>query len=176
MSTMERILRLMGEKKASDVYLSAHAPAMIKINGQCLPINNQLLPPEAPKALLAEVLPAHRLTELEETGELNMAHALEGVGNFRFSAMRQRGSYAAVVRYITTEIPALESINVPMILGELIMEKRGLLLMVGATGAGKSTTLASMMDYRNEKSSGHILTIEDPVEFLFKNKKSVVNQ
>ncbi|MGZ5269341.1 MAG: PilT/PilU family type 4a pilus ATPase [Ramlibacter sp.] len=176
MSTMERILRLMGEKKASDVYLSAHAPAMIKINGQCLPINNQLLPPDAPKALLAEVLPARRMTELEETGELNMAHAIDGVGNFRFSAMRQRGSYAAVIRYITTEIPPLDSLNVPMILGELIMEKRGLMLMVGATGAGKSTTLASMMDYRNEKAAGHILTIEDPVEFLFKNKKSVVNQ
>ena len=80
MSTMERILRLMAEKKASDVYLSAHAPATIKINGQCLPINNQLLPPEAPKALLTEVLPAHRITELEETGELNMAHAIEGDG------------------------------------------------------------------------------------------------
>jgi twitching motility protein PilU len=176
MSTMERILRLMGEKKASDVYLSAHAPALIKINGQCVPINNQLLPPEAPLALLAEVLPERRMEELEETGELNMAHAVEGVGNFRFSAMRQRGTYAAVIRYITTDIPALESLAVPMILGELIMAKRGLLLMVGATGAGKSTTLASMMDYRNERVSGHILTIEDPVEFLFKNKKSVVNQ
>ncbi|HYF18989.1 MAG TPA: PilT/PilU family type 4a pilus ATPase [Ramlibacter sp.] len=174
--TMERILRLMGEKKASDVYLSAHAPALIKINGQCVPINNQLLPADAPKALLAEVLPAKRMDELEETGELNMAHALEGVGNFRFSAMRQRGTYAAVIRYITTEIPPLESLNVPMILGELIMEKRGLLLMVGSTGAGKSTTLAAMMDYRNERAAGHILTIEDPVEFLFKNKKSVVNQ
>src|SRR3954462_7370272 len=176
MGTMERILRLMGEKKASDVYLSAHAPALIEINGQCLPINNQLLPPEAPLALLAEVLPEKRIEELEETGELNMAHAVEGVGNFRFSAMRQRGTYAAVIRYITTDIPPLEGINVPMILGELIMEKRGLLLMVGSTGAGKSTTLASMMDFRNEKASGHILTIEDPVEFLFKNKKSVVNQ
>jgi len=176
MSTMERILRLMGEKKASDVYLSAHAPALIKINGQCLPINNQLLPPDAPKALLAEVLPARRMEELEETGELNMAHAIEGVGNFRFSAMRQRGTYAAVIRYIATDIPALESLSVPLILGELIMAKRGLLLMVGSTGAGKSTTLAAMMDYRNEKVTGHILTIEDPVEFLFKNKKSVVNQ
>jgi twitching motility protein PilU len=176
MSTMERILRLMGEKKASDVYLSANAPALIKINGQCLPINNQLLPADAPKALLAEVLPANRIEELEETGELNMAQAIEGVGNFRFSAMRQRGTYAAVIRYITTDIPALASLSVPMILGELIMEKRGLLLMVGATGAGKSTTLASMMDHRNENVSGHILTIEDPVEFLFKNKKSVVNQ
>jgi twitching motility protein PilU len=174
--TMEKILRLMGEKKASDVYLSAHAPAMIKINGQCLPINNQLLPPDAPKALLAEVLPEKRIKELEETGELNMAHAIEGVGNFRFSAMRQRGTYAAVIRYITTEIPPLESLAVPMILGDLIMDKRGLMLMVGSTGAGKSTTLASMMDYRNEKMTGHILTIEDPVEFLFKNKKSIVNQ
>lgn len=174
--TMERILRLMGEKKASDVYLSAHAPALIKINGQCLPINNQLLPPDAPKALLAEVLPAGRIQELEDTGELNMAQAIEGVGNFRFSAMRQRGTYAAVIRFITTEIPPLESLAVPMILGDLIMEKRGLLLMVGSTGAGKSTTLAAMMDYRNERASGHILTIEDPVEFLFKNKKSVVNQ
>ena len=176
MSTMERILRLMSEKKASDVYLSAHAPAMIKINGQCLPINNQLLPPDAPKALLTEVLPAWRIEELETTGELNMAHSIEGVGNFRISGMRQRGSYAFVIRYITTEIPPLASLSVPMILGDLIMEKRGLLLMVGATGAGKSTTLASMMDFRNERVSGHILTIEDPVEFLFKNKKSVVNQ
>jgi twitching motility protein PilU len=176
MSTMERILRLMGEKKASDIYLSAYAPAMIKINGQCLPINAQLLPADAPKALLAEVLPAIRIKELEDTGELNMAQPIAGVGNFRFSAMRQRGTYAVVVRFISTDIPALESLNVPMILGDLIMAKRGLLLMVGATGAGKSTTLASMMDYRNEKVTGHILTIEDPVEFLFTNKKSVVNQ
>jgi twitching motility protein PilU len=176
MSTMERILRLMGEKKASDIYLSAYAPAMIKINGQCLPINAQLLPADAPKALLAEVLPAIRIKELEDTGELNMAQPIAGVGNFRFSAMRQRGTYAVVVRFISTDIPALASLNVPMILGDLIMGKRGLLLMVGATGAGKSTTLASMMDYRNEKATGHILTIEDPVEFLFRNKKSVVNQ
>ncbi|WP_298929836.1 PilT/PilU family type 4a pilus ATPase [uncultured Ramlibacter sp.] len=176
MSTMERILRLMSEKKASDVFLSAHSPALIKINGQCLPINNQLLPPEATRNLLAEVLPYQRMEELETTGELNMAYAIEGVGNFRFSAMRQRGTYAAVIRYITSEIPPLASLSVPLILGDLIMEKRGLLLMVGATGAGKSTTLASMMDYRNEKVSGHILTIEDPVEFLFTNKKSVVNQ
>ena len=173
---MERILRLMGEKKASDVYLSAHAPALIKINGQCIPINNQLLPPEATKNLLAEVLPAKRIEELEETGELNMAQAIEGVGNFRFSAMRQRGSYAAVIRFISTDIPPLHTLGVPTILADLIMEKRGLLLMVGSTGAGKSTTLASMMDSRNEKVTGHILTIEDPVEFLFKNKKSVVNQ
>ncbi|MES2974978.1 MAG: PilT/PilU family type 4a pilus ATPase [Pseudomonadota bacterium] len=176
MGTMERILRLMGEKKASDVYLSAHAPAMIKINGQCIPINSQILPAEATRNLLAEMLPPTRIEELEESGELNMALPIEGVGNFRISAMRQRGSYAAVIRYISTDIPPLASLNVPPILADLIMEKRGLLLMVGSTGAGKSTTLASMMDYRNEKVTGHILTIEDPVEFLFTNKKSVVNQ
>ena len=105
-----------------------------------------------------------------------MALPIEGVGNFRISGFRQRGSYAAVIRFITTEIPPLENLAVPPILGELIMEKRGLLLMVGSTGAGKSTTLAAMMDHRNAKAPGHILTIEDPVEFLFKNKKSVVNQ
>lgn len=174
--TMERILRLMASKKASDIYLSAHSPAMIKINGQCVPINNQILPPEAPLNLLGEVLPLSRIEELEREGELNMALPIAGVGNFRISAMRQRGSYAVVVRYITNVIPPLHTLNVPAVLADIIMEKRGLVLMVGATGAGKSTTLAAMIDARNEKSAGHILTIEDPVEFLFTNKKSVVNQ
>ena len=174
--TMERILRLMGEKKASDVYLSAMAPALIKINGQCVPINAQLLPFDAPRNLLAEVIPPERMAELEETGELNMGFPLSGVGRFRVSAMRQRGTIAAVIRFIAVDVPSLDDLNVPLVLGDLIMEKRGLLLMVGATGAGKSTTLASMLDYRNENTTGHILTIEDPIEFLFKNKRSVVNQ
>ncbi|SFM68020.1 PilT/PilU family type 4a pilus ATPase [Variovorax sp. OV329] len=176
MSTMERILRLMADRKASDIYLSAHAPAQIRINGQCLPINAQLLPPEAPVALLAEVLPASRIEELKRTGELNTAVALEGAGNYRVSAMRQRGSYAVVVRHIPSDIPAFDSLNLPQILKTLIMEKRGLILMVGATGAGKTTTLASMIDYRNENASGHILTVEEPIEFTYTNKKSLVNQ
>ena len=176
MGTMERILRLMAEKKASDVYLSAFAPALIRINGQCVPINSQPLTPEAPRGLLAELLPAERLVELDRTGELNMGFPLAGVGRFRLSAMRQRGSVAAVIRFIANEVPPLSSLSVPPILSELIMEKRGLLLMVGATGMGKSTSLASMIDHRNENASGHILTIEDPIEFLFKNKRSVVNQ
>jgi len=176
MSTMERILRLMAEKKASDVYLSAHSPALIKINGQALPINSQVLPADAPLNLLAEVLPPARIEELRELGELNMALPLPGVGNFRISGFRQRNTYAAVIRFIPADIPPLSSLNVPPILANLIMEKRGLLLMVGATGAGKSTTLAAMMDHRNATSLGHILTIEDPVEFLFVNKKSVINQ
>ncbi len=174
--TMERILRLMSEKKASDVYLSAHSPALIRINGQCVPINSQSLPADAPKNLLAEVLPPERIAELEEHGELNMGFPIAGLGRFRVSAMRQRGSIAAVIRFIAVDVPPMHSLSVPAVLGDLIMEKRGLLLMVGATGAGKSTTLASMIDHRNEMVSGHILTIEDPIEFLFKNKKSVINQ
>ena len=176
MSMMERILRLMADKKASDVYLSAHSPALIKINGQAIPINAQILPVDAPLNLLAEVLPLKRIEELQETGELNMALTIEGAGNFRISGFRQRGTYAAVIRFIPASIPALGSLNLPPVLGELVMEKRGLLLMVGATGSGKSTTLAAMLDKRNETTLGHILTIEDPIEFFFTNKKSVVNQ
>jgi twitching motility protein PilU len=149
---------------------------LIRINGNCVPINAQVLPPSAPLALLAEVVPAARIQELESTGELNMAVALEGAGNYRVSAMRQRGSYAVVVRHISADIPSFADLNLPDILKTLIMEKRGLILMVGATGAGKTTTLASMLDYRNENASGHILTVEEPIEFTFTNKKSVVNQ
>jgi len=176
MSTMERILRLMAEKKASDVYLSANAPALIKINGECVQINNQVLPPEAPKNLLAEIVPPDRIEELEETGELNMGVPLTGVGRFRVSAMRQRGSYAVVIRFISQQIPELSELSLPAVLGDLILEKRGLILVVGATGSGKSTSLAAMIDRRNGMVSGHILTIEDPVEYQFRNRKSIVNQ
>ena len=176
MSTMEKILRLMADKKASDVYLSARAPAMIKINGVCVPINNQELPVDAPLALLAEVVSAEAIEELKQTGELNMAIPLQDVGRFRISAMRQRGSYAVVIRFISYQIPSRDSLNLPPVVSSLVMEKRGLILVVGATGSGKSTTLASMIEERNEKLSGHILTVEDPIEFQFRSKKSIVNQ
>jgi len=176
MAMMERILKLMADKKASDVYLSARSAPMIRINGQSVPINSQTLPADGPKSLLAEVMSARKMEELEESGELNTGLILDGIGNFRISAMHQRGSVAVVIRYIGFDIPALEKLNVPPILGQLVMEKRGLILMVGSTGAGKSTTLASMIDHRNSRATGHILTIEDPIEFLFRHKKSVVNQ
>ena len=174
--TMKRILRLMADKRASDVYLSAHSPALIRINGLCVPINSQVLPPEAPLSLLSEILPPERIEELQELNELNIAWSMSGVGRFRISGMRQRGSFAAVIRFIANEIPPLASLMLPPSLADLMLQKRGLILMVGATGAGKSTTLASMIDHRNTCMSGHILTIEDPVEFLYKNKRAVVNQ
>ena len=176
MSTMEKILRLMAEKKASDVYLSARAPAMIKINGVSVPINNQELPPDAPLALLSEIVSPEDIKELMQTGELNSAIPISGLGRFRISAMRQRGTYAVVIRYISQEIPSRDSLNLPPIVSDLVMEKRGLILVVGATGSGKSTTLAAMIEERNETLTGHILTVEDPIEFQFRSKKSIVNQ
>ena len=176
MGMMERILRLMGEKQASDVYLSAGAPALIRIHGECVPINSQMLPPNAPRDLLAEVVSPERMEELEETGELNLAIPLAGVGRFRISAMRQRGTYAVVIRFISYQVPELASLNMPAALGEIVLQKRGLVLVVGATGSGKSTTLAAMIDKRNSELTGHILTVEDPIEYQFKNKKSIVNQ
>ena len=176
MSNMERVLRLMADKAASDVYLSANSPILIKINGQILHLSDQPLTPPQPRQLLAEVLTPRQLEELDDTGELNVGIGLAGVGSFRLSGFKQRGSVAAVFRCIPIVIPTLESLNVPPLLNSLVLEKRGLILMVGATGAGKSTTLASMLEQRNQQLAGHILTIEDPIEFLFNNKKSVVNQ
>ncbi|MFN3416810.1 MAG: PilT/PilU family type 4a pilus ATPase [Caldimonas sp.] len=173
---MERVLRLMADKQASDVYLSAKTPILIKIHGQILQVSDQPLTPQQPRQLLAEVLTPTQMEELDETGELNLGVVLPGVASFRLSAFKQRGSVAAVFRCIPSTIPSLESLNVPDILTSLILEKRGLILLVGATGTGKSTTLAAMLEHRNQQVAGHILTIEDPIEFLFTNKKSVVNQ
>jgi len=173
---MERVLRLMADKGASDVYLSANTPILIKINGQILQLSDQPLTATQPRQLLAELLSPTQLEDLEDTGELNVGIGISGVGSFRLSAFRQRGSIAAVFRCIPHDIPALGSLNLPQVLNTLVLEKRGLILMVGATGTGKSTTLAAMLEQRNQQMAGHILTIEDPIEFIFSNKRSVVNQ
>jgi twitching motility protein PilU len=173
---MERVLRLMAEKTASDVYLSANTPILIKVNGQILQLSDKPLTHTQPRQLLAEMLTPSQLEELDDTGELNLGIGLTGVGSFRLSAFKQRGSIAAVFRCIPVNVPSLDSLHLPPVLQTLVLEKRGLVLMVGTTGTGKSTTLASMIEHRNQQLSGHILTIEDPIEFLFTNKKSVVNQ
>ena len=175
-NNLERVLRLMAEKCASDVYLSANTPILIKIHGQIMQLSDQLLSPGQARQLLAEMLTPQQLEELDDTGELNVGIGLARVGSFRLSAFRQRGSIAAVFRCIPVDIPSLESLGMPPLLSQLVSEKRGLILLVGATGTGKSTTLASMIEWRNAQMTGHILTIEDPIEYLFTNKKSVVNQ
>ncbi len=173
---LERVLRLMAEKKASDVFLSARTPILIKINGQIMQLTDQVLTPSQPRQLLAEMVSPSQMEELDETGELNLGLTIPGVAIFRLSAFKQRGSVAAVFRHIPSDIPALDTLNVPPVLKELVLQKRGLIILAGATGTGKSTTLASMLEYRNQNMTGHILTIEDPLEFLFVNKKSIVNQ
>jgi twitching motility protein PilU len=176
MSAMKKLFQVMADKKASDIFLTVGAPINIKINGVAMPVNQNLLTGEAVKQLLYEVLHERQIKEYEEEMELNTAVALDGVGAFRISAFRQKGSPAVVVRFIPGNIPPIDTLGLPDVLKELIMQKRGLILMVGATGSGKSTSLSAMLDYRNEQKSGHILTLEDPVEFIFKNKKSIVNQ
>ncbi|MFI4940951.1 MAG: PilT/PilU family type 4a pilus ATPase [Burkholderiales bacterium] len=173
---MDRLFLLMKEKEASDMFLAINSPIHIKVSGQLLPINQQKMDSASIMALLNEVLSAERMAELEREDELNMGIPVPGVGSFRLSAFRQRGSFSAVFRYIPYQIPALNTLHLPPILSELILEKRGLLLVVGSTGSGKSTTIAAMLDHRNETKTGHILTLEDPIEFLFRNKMSIVNQ
>ncbi|HYN11503.1 MAG TPA: PilT/PilU family type 4a pilus ATPase [Burkholderiales bacterium] len=176
MSAMKRLFQVMADKKASDIFLSVGSPINIKINGVAVPVNQTVMSAETVTQLLHEVLNERQIKEYEDEMELNTAFNLEGVGAFRISAFRQKGSPAVVVRYIPNTIPPLDSLGLPEVLKEVIMQKRGLILMVGASGSGKSTSLAAMLDHRNGLKSGHILTLEDPVEFIFTNKKSIVNQ
>ena len=173
---MDRLLQLMAEKKASDLFIAPGSPVNLKINGVSIPVGQQKLDPTAVKNLLREIISEVQWASFEQKRELNMAHGLRGVGSFRISVFQQRGTPAAVIRYIPSDIPAFDTLSLPPVLTELIMEKRGLILVVGATGSGKSTSLASLLDYRNERRSGHILTMEDPIEFIYRNKRSIVNQ
>ncbi len=173
---MDRLFQLMKEKNASDMFFAVNSPVHIKINGALIPINQHRLEPENILSLLSEVATPEQLLELERDNELNMGVSVPNLGRFRLSAFRQRGSISAVFRFVPADIPPLGGLGLPPVLSELIMEKRGLLLVAGATGSGKSTTIAAMLDHRNEQRTGHILTLEDPIEYLFKNKKSIVNQ
>jgi len=176
MSAMKRLFQIMADKKASDIFMSVGAPINIKINGVAVPVNQAIMTAQSVQQLLYEVLTERQVKEYEEEMELNTAFTMEGVGAFRISAFRQKGSPAVVVRFIPGQIPQLDTLGLPEVLKEVIMQKRGLILVVGATGSGKSTSLSAMLDFRNERKSGHILTLEDPVEFIFQNKKSIVNQ
>ena len=170
------LLRMMAEKQASDLFFTAGAPIQIKINGTLMPINSLVLDPDRVRKICYELMSEAQVKEFETTQEMNFAQSSGDIGNFRVSIFRQKNTVAMVIRFVKPEVPPIESLGLPPILKEIIMEKLGLVLVVGATGSGKSTTMASMIDYRNGIKTGHILTIEDPIEFVFKHKKSIVNQ
>lgn len=169
-------LKLMVDKGASDLFFSVGAPPCIKIEGKLAAVGQSALKPEQLSEIAASMLNDGQRKEFEANMELNMALSVEGAGRFRVNMFRQRGQIAIVIRYLKGVIPSIESLQLPLTLQTLIMELRGLILVVGATGSGKSTTLAAMIDYRNEHHRGHILTIEDPIEYLYKHKKSIVDQ
>ncbi|MBA3996359.1 MAG: type IV pili twitching motility protein PilT [Candidatus Accumulibacter sp.] len=173
---LDKLFQLMAEKQASDIFISAGVPIHIKIQGNTMPVNQQVMDPAMIEKIAFELMTPEQHKLFEANMEMNLSFGVPQVGNFRVNLFRQRASISIVVRYILGNIPALDTLALPPILAELIMEKRGLILIVGSTGSGKSTTIASMLDHRNANRSGHILTIEDPIEFLFKHKKSIVNQ
>lgn len=176
MGNMHKLFQLMAAKQASDLFFSCGAQITIKINGVAMPVNSTVLDLASIMVLFHEILSESQLGELEEKRELNLRQGLRDVGAFRISCFYQRGTPAMVVRFIPADVPRFDTLGLPDVLKEVVMEKRGLVLIVGATGSGKSTTLTSMLDYRNQQCTGHILTLEDPIEFLFKNRKSIVNQ
>ncbi|MEO1244650.1 MAG: PilT/PilU family type 4a pilus ATPase [Pseudomonadota bacterium] len=170
------LFKLMVEKKASDLFFAPYSPAKIKIEGKIMPVNKLEMTPKMVRQAALELMTEEQMEAFKEELEIDFAISETGLGRFRVNVFHQRGNVAMVLRYITSELPTLEELGMPEQLKELTMLRRGLILMVGATGAGKSTTLAAMVNHRNEKTSSHIITVEDPIEFLHPNKQSIVNQ
>lgn len=169
-------LKLMVEKGASDLFFSVGAPVNIKIEGITQPVHMQVLKPDSVKALAYSFMNGGQMSEFESTQELNLAISVQQIGRFRVNVYVQRGEVAMVVRYIKSTIPSIENLGLPLLLKQLVLETRGLVLLVGSTGSGKSTTLAAMIDYRNQHATGHILCIEDPIEYVHHHMKSIVDQ
>ncbi len=170
------LFKLMVDRKASDLFFTANSPIKIKIEGQIFPINKQILTPETVRQAAYGLMSAEQLEYFHREFEIDFAISEPGLGRFRVNVFHQRGYPAMVLRYITANMPKLEQLGLPDTVRDLAAQKRGLMLIVGATGSGKSTTLAAMIDHRNETVSEHIITIEDPIEFLHTNKRSIVNQ
>ena len=170
------LFKLMVEKKASDLFFAPFAPAKIKIEGKIMPVNKLEMTPKMVRQAALELMNKEQMELFQKELEVDFAISETGLGRFRVNVFHQRGNVAMVLRYITSDVPTLEELGMPDELRELVMLRRGLILMVGATGCGKSTTLAAMVNHRNEKTSSHIITVEDPIEFLHENKQSIVNQ
>lgn len=173
---LKEILALMIKHEASDAYFTVGAPIAMKIQGQLRPVNKESLTSEQVKALAYSDITDMQRSEFETTHELNTAISYDDIGRFRINIFQQRNEPGMVIRRIETDIPSIEKLGLPSVLQELAMNKRGLILFVGGTGSGKSTSLASMIDYRNTNAGGHIITIEDPVEFAHPHKKSIITQ
>jgi twitching motility protein PilU len=170
------LFKLMVDKRASDLFFTCNAPIKVKIEGKIRPVNKQVLTPEAVRAAAFGLMSPEQIEYFQRELEIDFAISEPGLGRFRVAVFYQRGFPAMVLRYITADMPRLDQLGLPESLYDLAMLKRGLVLMVGATGSGKSTTLAAMINHRNDTGSDHIVTIEDPIEFLHTNKKSIVNQ
>lgn len=169
-------LKILASKDGSDLYLSTGAPPCAKFQGVLRPLEKDPMPPGAIKAIAYSLMDDEQRQEFEHELEMNLAISLAGVGRFRINIFRQRNEISIVARNIKMDIPQFDELGLPPVLKDVVMQKRGLVLFVGATGSGKSTSLASLIDYRNSNSAGHIITIEDPVEFVHRHKKSIVNQ
>lgn len=176
MSGITNYLKVLAKHDGSDLYLSTGAPPSAKFNGELKPLAKQPLPAGVIKKLAYELMNEEQISDFEHKPEMNMALSEPGVGRFRINIFKQRNEISMVIRNIKTDIPNLNDLGLPEVLKSMIMKKNGLILFVGGTGSGKSTSLAALIDYRNSNSKGHIITIEDPIEFVHNHKKSIINQ
>jgi twitching motility protein PilU len=173
---MHDLLRLMSQKNGSDLFITANFPPAIKIDGKVMPVSNQTLTPQHTADLARSVMNDRQAAEFESTKECNFAISPTGIGRFRVNAMVQQGRVGVVCRTINMSIPTLDELELPRVLKDIAMTKRGLVIFVGGTGTGKSTSLAALLDHRNRNSYGHIITVEDPIEYVHEHKNCIVTQ
>ncbi|TCO68398.1 type IV pilus twitching motility protein PilT [Caldanaerobacter subterraneus] len=175
METIE-LLKLVVEKKASDLHITVGVPPVVRINGYLQKLEGEPFTPKDTEEIVKDLLTSEQLKKLEENGDIDLSYSVTGLGRFRINVYKQRGSYSLAIRSVALRIPTIEELGLPLILKDLALKTRGLILVTGPTGSGKSTTLAAMVDWINSKRTCHILTLEDPIEYLHKHNKSIVNQ
>ena len=173
---MHDLLRLMMQKNGSDLFIAANFPPAIKVDGKIMPVSNQVLTPQHTAELARSIMNDRQAAEFESTKECNFAISPSGIGRFRVNALMQQGRVGVVFRTINLTIPTLDDLGLPTVLKDIAMTKRGLVIFVGGTGTGKTTSLAALVDHRNKNSHGHIITVEDPIEFIHDHKGCIVTQ